>query len=182
MGDAVWGLDGRPAMVERVHVLNSDHIRDLRYRVVSGAGEPLNQKQEDLRRLETTDEHLFWVPERGWVAAHHLQLGDWIRLAGGAAAEITENRRLEDAQKVYNFDVKGENAYFANDALVHQRCGADLVATEPAPSGPDLRKVSPKLRDIDSYSARTQHWASVPDSAAKARSSELGAQPSREGM
>ncbi|MHB8765158.1 MAG: polymorphic toxin-type HINT domain-containing protein, partial [Deferrisomatales bacterium] len=121
-GDRVLAFDGSAARVTHAYVRETDHLRELRYRVPgSGDGE--------LRRLETTDEHLFWADGKGWTPARLLREGDRLVLAGAARAEVVGHARLDQRAQVYNLDVENYRAYFANGALAHQRCGG--AAEEP---------------------------------------------------
>ena len=117
-GDRVAGLLGEPVVVTQTYTRHSTHIRELRYRVLGAELEG-----PDLKRLETTDEHRFRRRAGPWVKAGDLQVGDVIRLAGQRTAELMETRRLDAPITVYNFDVDQHHIYFANDALVYQKCG-----------------------------------------------------------
>jgi len=125
VGDMVMALDGSPARVSRTYVRESDHMREIRYRVTGSSG--LNAvdslPQADIRRLETTDEHLFWVEGNEWMPAFRTNTGDIIILADGKKAELLSSERFELPTIVYNFDVEGYESYFANDAFVYQECG-----------------------------------------------------------
>jgi Flp pilus assembly pilin Flp len=75
--------------------------------------------------LTASDEHPFWVPDEAtWVDAIDLTVGDHLRGATGAWAEVTEvrTRTLED-QQVHNLSVAGIPTYYVSSgessALVH---------------------------------------------------------------
>ena len=85
-----------------------------------------------LRRLETTDEHFFWVTdENRWMAARNLTEGDTLSMPNGQEAEVTEIWRLESPATVYSFDVDEYESFYANGVLVRQKCGgAEETAVE----------------------------------------------------
>ncbi len=121
-GDRVMSVDGTPAPVDRTYVRRVEAVRELRYRSEGGAA--------GVRRLVTTDEHRFWVAGKGWTPARALSFGDELVLYGGVRGVVEANESIEQPSTVYNLDVAGYRSYFANDALVHQRCWAgenDLI-------------------------------------------------------
>jgi hypothetical protein len=125
-GMMVLGADGQGHPVQRTYVLTSDHVRELRFVDVEGAF-----------RLETTDEHLFWVESAArWAPAGDLVVGDVLRTDEGRTAVVTGSERVSRDVPVYNFDVHGAS-YFANGALVHQKCdeaaAGGLAAPPPLP-------------------------------------------------
>ena len=127
VGDRVLSLDGSSAPVTRTYIRETDHIREIRYRVrEETVSNPTDgQGHVIVRRLKTTDEHLFWVQGREWMPARRIRAGDSIVLANGVKAEVIGSERFERKAVVYNFDVEGFKSYFANDALVYQECGGD---------------------------------------------------------
>ena len=136
MGDQVLGFEGKAAGVTKVYTRETDHLRELRYR---------NVETGQLHRVETTDEHLYWVQNKEtWVRAGELAVGDILVLANGyAKVEATQRREVDTV--VYNFDVEGLQSYYANGALVYQQCGAK---TDPA--------VTQRL--LESQRQRYQDW------------------------
>jgi len=130
VGDEVLSFDGNAGRVSQVYVQRSDHVRELRYRVRDhqgpgsvGAG---TRTKTELRRLKTTDEHLFWaMRNKGWVAARNLEIGDVLIMANGEAAEIVETIRFNSPAVVHTLDVDEYYSFFANGVLIRQRCGGD---------------------------------------------------------
>jgi hypothetical protein len=115
MRDQVLGFDGQSAPVTHIYKRETDHLRELRYR---------NTRTGELHRVETTDEHMYWVQNtREWVVAGELQIGDVLSLQAGQFAELEYSQRREIDTVVYNFDVKDYQSYYANGALVYQQCG-----------------------------------------------------------
>jgi len=47
----------------------------------------------------------------------------------GARIEIAENRPLDRHMKVYTLRLEMDNAFYANDVLVHDLCGGSLPVT-----------------------------------------------------
>jgi hypothetical protein len=150
VGDLVATPEG-PRAIERMYRIESDHIRELRYRTMAVIAHEgvASDPPAPLRLLRTTDEHLFWVDGRGWLPAGDLSLGDALVLDGGAVAQIVETRRLETPQTVYNFDVEGAHSYYANDAMVYQKCGADL---HEAQRDEATHRIDASLKGTDSAS------------------------------
>jgi hypothetical protein len=95
--------------VTDVFVRTSNHIRHLT--IVGGDG--------TVERLETTDEHPFWVDGRGWVDAGGLIAGDrLVSLSDGVITEVQSTARVDHPAgiTVYNFEVAGDHTYFVADA------------------------------------------------------------------
>jgi len=113
-GDRVIAFNGKPNRVKRVYSRMSDHIREIWYQ--SGDG--------DVKRLETTDEHLFWVNNKEWIPARKLKAGNFLMTKDKEKYTIERNERFSRPVKVYNFDVDKYRSYFAGEILVHERCGA----------------------------------------------------------
>ena len=117
-GDVVMTYDGKAGTVTEVYTRESDHVLELRYEELNSNGELV------LRRLETTDEHLFWVLNANkWLAGRMLETGDIFLMPDDKEGEITEIHRTELPATVYNFDVEEYESYYANGVLVHQKCG-----------------------------------------------------------
>jgi len=130
VGDEVLSFDGNTGRVSQVYVQRSDHVRELRYRVLDhpnpGSREVGTCDTCELRRLKTTDEHLFWLRNsKGWVAARNLGVGDLLIMANGQEAKIVETTRFDAPVVVHTFDVDEYYSFFANGTLIRQRCGGD---------------------------------------------------------
>ena len=112
---------GNVAVVKQVCVIDGAAVHELRVRHVRGGPAP---------SITATGEHLFWVDGRGWTRVEDLKPGDWLSSEEGAPIEIVENRLLDHPMKVYTLRLERDDAFYANDVLVHDLCGADLpVAT-----------------------------------------------------
>jgi hypothetical protein len=117
-GDEVLGEDGKPVVVEQTYIRSVRHLRELRYQGPEGAF-----------RLDTTDEHRFWVEDESrWKTARDLVVGDVLRLSDGEKAVLTFSARTDQPVQVYNLDVSRGDGFFANDVLAHERC-EDAPAT-----------------------------------------------------
>jgi fibronectin type 3 domain-containing protein len=124
VGDLLMAADGTPARVDAVYDRETDHIRELRYQTLSEpAGGGVSGAATELRRLETTDTHLFWVEEREWTAAQDIRVGDRLVGEDGGRSVVVGNTRQARAALVYNLDVAGYRSYFANGVLAYQKCG-----------------------------------------------------------
>lgn len=80
--------------------------------------------------INTTEEHPFYVEEKGWTKAKDLKEGDLLRLADESTKEVDEikTERLEKPVKVYNFEVDDWHTYFVSEigVLVHNACGVEF--------------------------------------------------------
>ena len=112
-GDLVMGFSGDAARVKQTYHRTSDQIREIRYRNSVG----------ELRRLVTTDGHLFWTTNGKWKAARKLDSDDVLTGPDRSPWQIVSNVRINRAMEVYNLDVEKYRSYFANGVLVHERCG-----------------------------------------------------------
>jgi hypothetical protein len=111
--------------VERNFERVTDHLRILRIRNADGTEQT----------IETTNEHPFWVPSRGWVNAGDLAPGDSVTHTDGLAAELIASTYEPHPEgiPVYNFEVADLHTYFvaasprAPPVLVHNaNCGVRL--------------------------------------------------------
>jgi hypothetical protein len=118
VGDAIMTYDGNAGSVSKTYVRESDHILELRYRELTKDGE------EVIKRIETTDEHEFWIINKNrWVAANQLETGDILITLNGNEVTVIETQHLDIPTVVYNFDVDGYESYFVNGVLAHQKYG-----------------------------------------------------------
>ncbi|WP_460320156.1 polymorphic toxin-type HINT domain-containing protein [Paenibacillus sp. YSY-4.3] len=67
--------------------------------------------------IETTDNHPFWVEDKGWVFADELQVGDKLQKADGSNPTIdkVEFVKLDEPVTVYNFTVADFHTYYVTD-------------------------------------------------------------------
>jgi hypothetical protein len=73
--------------------------------------------------LTVTAEHLLWVDGKGWTAAGRVRQGDWLSDSHGGRVRVTGNEPLGRNLKVYTMRLAVDNAFYANDVLVHDLCG-----------------------------------------------------------
>jgi RHS repeat-associated protein len=78
----------------------------------------------DGEKITTTEEHPFWVPDVGWVAAKDLQAGTHLQTKYESWLDVDKVDRHLELTKVYNFEVEGFHTYFVSDLgfLVHNEC------------------------------------------------------------
>jgi hypothetical protein len=125
VGDLVWAYDELTGQLEKRPVTalfrsQTDHLRVLTLESESG------QRQ----RIETTDEHPFWVVGYGWQDAQLLRPGDRLLEPDQSHVTVIASVREEHpgGLTVYNFEVAGLHDYFvsatATDSLVlsHNMC------------------------------------------------------------
>jgi Pretoxin HINT domain len=78
----------------------------------------------DGEKITTTEEHPFWVPDVGWVAAKDLQAGSYLQTKYESWLDVDLVVKRSDTATVYNFEVQGFHTYFVSDLglLVHNQC------------------------------------------------------------
>jgi len=113
VSDEVITFDGKTDVVKRIHRKISDHIREIWYTDENG----------QTKKIQTTDDHLFWVRDKGWMPSRKIMIGDTLLAINKEAWKVTRNERFKGKYSVYNFDVTFYRSYFANGVLVHERCG-----------------------------------------------------------
>jgi Pretoxin HINT domain len=82
----------------------------------------------DGEKITTTEEHPFWVPDVGWVAAKDLVAGSLLQTKYESWLDVDKVVKHSDTATVYNFEVEGFHTYFVSDLglLVHNYCGEVL--------------------------------------------------------
>ncbi|MEW2352529.1 polymorphic toxin-type HINT domain-containing protein [Spirillospora sp. NPDC029432] len=63
-------------------------------------------------RITATDEHPFWVAERGWVNAEDLARGDRLTAADGDRPAVRGARAYDRFERTYNFTVADLHTYY----------------------------------------------------------------------
>jgi hypothetical protein len=78
----------------------------------------------DGEKITTTEEHPFWVPDVGWVAAKDLHAGSLLQTKYESWLDVDRVEKHSDTATVYNFEVEGFHTYFVSDLglLVHNTC------------------------------------------------------------
>jgi RHS repeat-associated protein len=78
----------------------------------------------DGEKITTTEEHPFWVPEVGWVAAQDLNVGTYLQTKTESWLDIDRIDVHTGITQVYNFEVAGFHTYFVSELglLVHNAC------------------------------------------------------------
>jgi len=81
---------------------------------------------EDGTKINTTENHPFYVEEKGWCAAADLEAGDHLHTQDGRTEIVlkTETEKLKEAVKVYNMKIKDWHTYYVSEqrTLVHNDC------------------------------------------------------------
>ena len=85
--------------------------------------------------VRATREHQFWVDGKGWVASANLRVGDHLMNDKGDRVAIERITDIENKQPVYTFSVWGDNAFYANGALVHDMCANENRGLTAATGG-----------------------------------------------
>src|SRR5690606_4080679 len=73
--------------------------------------------------LRVTEEHPFWVVEKGWVEAANLVTGDQCLLISGDRERLKSTTTIYGMFTVYNLSVDAVQTYFVTDEgiLVHNK-------------------------------------------------------------
>jgi RHS repeat-associated protein len=92
----------------------------------------------DGEKITTTEEHPFWVPGVGWVAAKDLNVGTHLQTKTESWLDIDKIESHTSPTNVYNFEVEGFHTYFVSALgfLVHNTC------TLPGGTGTNYDKVN----------------------------------------
>ncbi|WP_230980824.1 polymorphic toxin-type HINT domain-containing protein [Rossellomorea arthrocnemi] len=78
----------------------------------------------DGEKIETTDEHPFWVDGEGWVKAKDLRTGDQLVTDNNLTLPITNIKIIKKHVTVYNFKVKDYHSYYVSNIGIwtHNSC------------------------------------------------------------
>ncbi|MFO0675685.1 MAG: polymorphic toxin-type HINT domain-containing protein [Polyangiaceae bacterium] len=115
-GDDVWSMgDDGPELHRVVHTM-ADPPRPTRFVTLSRGGHD--------ERLETTDEHPFFVVGLGWTHAEALAAGNEVVTLSGETATVKSTESTKRSRPTFNFEVQGAHNYFVgtNQTLVHNTC------------------------------------------------------------
>jgi hypothetical protein len=82
---------------------------------------------EPVPAVMATIEHLFWVDGQGWRRAADLKPGDWLFDSKGARLHVTGSRALSGRREMFTLGLALDNVFYANNVLVHDRCGPGLL-------------------------------------------------------
>lgn len=135
----VWMADGTHKPIQQVKV--GDWVRSgLKTNDVAMVTDTFERTVRQVRtlvfdqpsartRIESTDEHLFWVDGKGWTAAWALHPGDWLTTEQGVPLPVASSAPRQESVSVYTFKLREDTAFFANGVLVHDLCGAEWSQT-----------------------------------------------------
>lgn len=99
--------------------------------------------------ISTTDEHPFWIVNKGWVEAKDLKTGDILTTRDGKELPIEKIEVKQEHTTVYNFRVKDFHTYFVSNLKIwtHNACSFITPGSLPAD---EEREVLDTLSHIDS--------------------------------
>jgi Pretoxin HINT domain len=132
-GTEIQTLDGTKN-IEDIHVgdwvLSDDPntVGDIEYKQVLNTFVKQTSNLVDIyidgEMITTTEEHPFWVPDVGWVAAKDLHAGSLLQTKYESWLDVDRVVKHSDTATVYNFEVEGFHTYFVSDLglLVHNTC------------------------------------------------------------
>lgn len=105
--------------------------------------------------IQSTPEHPYFTQKNGWssvspesskmihdIKISQLESGDLLMNTSGEWIEISNISTIENEefQTVYNFEIEGNNNYFANNVLVHNKYAGN-ISSEEFPTVADLIQV-----------------------------------------
>jgi hypothetical protein len=81
------------------------------------------------RNIETTEDHPFYVKDRGWIQAHHLAVDDVIESEKKAVVKVVSGKQTDRITTTYNLEVADFHTYYATEfgLLVHNQCNPNTV-------------------------------------------------------
>lgn len=79
--------------------------------------------------LEVTQEHVVFVNGK-WDIAGNVKIGDNLQNKKGEEIKVKSIRKVFEPVMVYNFEVKDQHTYFANNFYVHNDKGGDGVRSD----------------------------------------------------
>ncbi len=99
-------------------------------------------------QIRTTAEHPFWVPNKGWIKAKDLQIGDSLKTYKGTLQNINSIGIATSNTSVYNIEVAGLHTYFVSNAkvLVHNKAMANNAGRFMGRNA--LRRMNSQVRSI----------------------------------
>jgi hypothetical protein len=78
--------------------------------------------------IKTTPEHPFFVQDRGWVEAAHLQYGNRVQTQVGSFVTIEGSELRNEQEMVYNLTVEGtNNFYVGKERLLAHNCAYSFL-------------------------------------------------------
>ena len=102
----------------------------LRYEDRSLYGLVFIQESGRSTRLESSDNHLFWVEGHGWVESAKLMRGMKVPTFNGELLTVVQVNALGRTGKTYNLTVADFHTFFAGErsAYVHNECLCTVAA------------------------------------------------------
>jgi hypothetical protein len=156
-GDFVLAFDENSGEIAPRQVLHAFHrvSKHLRILQVISSGQALN-------RIETTDEHPFWVLNRGFVNAGELEPGDKLVNHAGEVASVLSTSREDHPEgiPVFNFEVGDFHTYFvvgfsdSNFSVSTRLDSTILVHNAPCSPRTITLKMNPDWSDAQKAAAR----------------------------
>ena len=142
VGDYVWAEDTETGEIELKKVLAvSVTESDTVVHVTTQTG----------TKIDTTENHPFYVEDKGWTAAIELEAGDVLHTQDGEIETVSTVKveKLEEAVKVYNLEVDDSHTYYVSvdRVLVHNGC-EKINTAKPEKVVNDLKKYNTKKWNV----------------------------------
>ncbi|MFO0676294.1 MAG: Hint domain-containing protein [Polyangiaceae bacterium] len=127
VGDKVWSIetDGEPKLHD-VLSTRSDPPRPTHWVTLERDGTK--------ERLETTEEHPFFVIGKGWTVAAALHAGDFVVTRQGHPSVVVASENSGRSAPTFNFEVATAHDYYVgkSESLVHNAC--PVAKSRPKPT------------------------------------------------
>lgn len=100
----------------------------------------------NLESMEVTDNHPYWVKDRGWIDAVQLEKGMVLQSLGDGELTVSSLKKADRDEVTYNFTVADFHTYFAGNqkAFVHN-CACAVAAEALAKSAPQAGWIAKNL-------------------------------------
>ena len=125
-GDLVWAYNESTTRsglyrVARTFVNETEEVRLLSVEVLDGPDADSMPTSPERIDIQTTNEHPFYVEQRGWVFAEYLKIDDVVVTLDGDQARILDTKLISEPAIVYNFKVEEAHTYYVTEEalLVH---------------------------------------------------------------
>ncbi|OJE17824.1 hypothetical protein A9490_13685 [Bacillus thuringiensis] len=102
--------------LEKVTSINQSHSTNLYSLIVDNV------------EIKCTENHLFWVKDKGWTKAKQTLIGDKLISRDGSPLEINKVEKCNEENIVYDFTINGYSTYFVSELEIHTHSGSSKSA------------------------------------------------------
>jgi subtilisin family serine protease len=80
--------------------------------------------------ITTTNQHLFWVHNKGWLETQELSVGDQFETSSGSYVAVDKIEVIQEPTTVYNFSVQDFHTYYVTNLQILTHNSVCLTAAE----------------------------------------------------